>query len=208
MRCALGVLSISVGALLLLPALSAVLGSPSELKPKAFQPVLRVPLNVLNERRNLAVKLVLPTDEEIGASDLNDHRYIVVAAASASLTHCWNELGIKVSAKTADRSLAIQNAEGAPYGWSTMCALSGVWFSAAAGEHVELIIEAGSATHISGDLVVLPFLRGVKDRLVGSMINRDITRLSWFTALIGVLLIAAGWLGFRSALVNESKSPP
>lgn len=196
-RAALSILSVAVGALLLLPAVAVVRGGPAKLRPSAFQPVLRIPLKALDEKRNLAFMLMLPSSEEIGASDLNDHRYLITAAVSERLAHCWNELGIRVSAKIADRSLAVQNAQGAPYGWSTKCAISGVWFSAPASEQVELIIEAGSTAQFSGELMVLPFLSGVKDRLVLPMVHDDIVKLSWFTTPVAVLLIAGGVVSFR-----------
>lgn len=213
MRRVLQVLAISAGAVLLLPLMEAVIGRPSELQPGAFAPLVRVPLRELHERRSLAVKLVVPNDEEIGARDLNDHRYIVIAASSERVAHCWNGLGIKVSARTAGQALAIQNANGAPYAWSSRCGLSGVVFYAAAKEEVELIFETGPGGPFPGELLVLPFLRGpIKDRIVGSLIHRDLVKLSWFTTPVGVLLIAAGVTGMMrkrvvmllaTAIVNQ-----
>ena len=197
MRRFVAILSITIGAVLLLPVLDSVWGQPSELKPAALQPLISIPLKEIYGSRSLSVRLVLPSDEDIGAGDLNRHRYMVMAAASKQVAHCWHRVGIIVSGEIKGERLAMQDVEGVPYGWSARCPQAGVLFSAGPMEQIELHLATDSALDVSGDLVVIPLIRGVKDRLVGQMIHRDLVRISWFTTPVGLLLIAIGIASFR-----------
>ena len=137
-------------------------------------------------------------DEKIGAYDL-PRRFIITAAASNRLAHCWNDLGIEVSAKTDDRIITLKYAEGAPYSWSSKCRVSGVYFTGIGGERVDVTLSvAGPSSVPAGEILLLPFWQTeAKDRLVGSMIVATIVKLSWFTTPLGVLFIAAGVLMLR-----------
>ena len=50
--------------ILMLPAVVALLGGPAELKPAAFQPILRIPLKKIYMTRQLSLPLVTPSDDD------------------------------------------------------------------------------------------------------------------------------------------------
>lgn len=193
MRHYLSALLFGLGVLLLLPAIYGYLQAPSAFKPQAFQPLIRIPLLELTKAAQPTRRdFVVPQDEEIGAIDLR-RRYIVTAAASERLAHCWKKLQITVSVASADRQLPIHDAEGAPYTWSSKCPVSGVWFSAPAGGSVHLTIQTNTAKLPPGELMVLPFWQSeAKDRIVGLSIHESIIKLSWYATPVALLLLIAG----------------
>jgi hypothetical protein len=192
-RTGLGFVLLALGVLLLSPAAVAVLGRPSALKPAAFKPVFWISLQDLADGRRLTRHIVVPSVDELGGADFG-HRYIVIAAASNEVAHCWNDLGISVAVSASGRDLELRPAQGAPYAWSSICAISGVWFTAEPGARLQVVIHSTGKSHsLAGQLMLLPFWQSeAKDRLVGTMIHRSIVKLSRFTTVAALLLIAMG----------------
>jgi hypothetical protein len=191
------VLAILIGIVLLLPLICATLWRPSAFGPLAFKPIFRASLQKLANRSQLTQEIILPSDQQLGAVDL-ERRYIVLATAGNHYAHCWKEIGISASVKIADRMVPVKEASGPPYGWSSKCSVSGVSFSARGGEHLDLTIWVSADSELpDGEVMLLPFWSEAKDRLVESMISDSAAKLGRFTTPAALILIIGGGILFH-----------
>lgn len=87
----------------------------------------------------------------------------------------------------------------APYGYTSQCAVTGVHFAAAPGSELLLhITRLGTSDGAEGELIIMPYWRYEKDRLVGDMIAPDLKRIAIALGILGISCLGAClWLRWR-----------
>lgn len=196
--------SILFGVVLLLPAAYTLYRTPPPSTRKIFEPSFRLDLRDLSTAGKIRREMVLHGRGAGGR--LSPGRYILVASANARMLHCWNSLQISIAAATQGRAIPLYDGIGAPYGWSSSCPMSGVWFEVTDEQAlIDLRIIANSPSTLpGGELLLLPFWQSeAKDLIVGTMIDQQIKRIGFWATPLGVILCAAGLVRLRNAKSTE-----
>jgi hypothetical protein len=109
------------------------------------------------------------------------------------------QLALKVT-DLAGRTIPAKPTRAAPYGYTSRCAITGIEFAAAPGS--EFLLHAtrlGSQTETEteGELIVVPYWRYEKDRLVGDMIAPDLRRIAMVLGTLGICCLGASLWSHR-----------
>lgn len=193
MRLFFSILALLAGSILMLPFASTFPGH-SPFGPAVFRPLVQVSLDDLRKGPELTLRFRMPTEEELGANDL-ERAWIVFAAGGQNRAHCWQPLQIRIQAFSG-KGPVVPGGSGNPYAWSTLCTTAGLWFPAQAGEEVELRL-GSEADHLpEGEIQIRPYWRtNEKDRIVGDAISKYLKQISWFATPVSLILLAAGARG-------------
>jgi hypothetical protein len=187
---------ILIALLLTLPAAftSGVFGPTAEDAELAVTPAVRLPLDALKRAGSASVIFEVPAGVQWTRirDEWGDPDYVVfgVARSNGSVVS-WSSLGVAVTASIAGRSLPVEPATAAAYGYSSGAQDPGVVIRPAPGARVRVDFAAsnpdpGPATEI----VVKPEWPGMKDRLVGVTLNLNLRPHIRAASVCGVLLLA------------------
>jgi len=113
------------------------------------------------------------------------------------------QLALKVT-DPEGRAIPTRPAQAAPYGYTSQCAITGIEFTAAPGSEFLLhVTRLGSQTETGGELIVVPYWRYEKDRLVGDMIAPDLKRIAMVLGALGICCLGASlWLRRRQTATH------
>lgn len=118
---------------------------------------------------------------------------------------CFSETELKLTiTDPAGRTVPTSFTGTAPYGYTSQCATTGVKFAASAGSELLLqVTRLGSQA--KGELIVMPYWRYEKDRLVGDMIAPDVKRIAIGLGIVGLCSLAAClWLYRRQIAMHRT----
>jgi hypothetical protein len=191
-----------IGVLLVLPFVFAAGKKPVN-EALAEQPLRTIPLDTLAPGvHTFSVKILDSAEWTNIRKQWGNPGYIVAVSSSSKSKYlrCIDHQQLSVSlTDAAGRSLMVQAAEGAPYGYSAECSRPGVRFEAAPGSVVTVQINrSGDMGSTSDDLIVAPFWdSGVKDHMVGSLLDQDLAPVFNISAVVGAVLLVASLMLFR-----------
>jgi len=114
------------------------------------------------------------------------------------------ELDISVT-DSAGHSVPTSSTRAAPYGYTSRCGTTGIKFAASPGSELLLhVTRLSSGSEAGGELVVMPYWRYEKDRLVGDMIAPGLRRIALGIAIAGLgCLGACVWFYRRQLAANR-----
>lgn len=191
-----------IGVVLVLPFVFAAGKKPVN-EALAEQPFKTIPLDTLAPGVH-AISVRIPDSAEWTniRKQWGDPGYIVAVSSSSKSKYlrCISQQQLSVSLQDfAGRPVTTQAAEGAPYGYSSECSRPGVRFEAAPGSVVTLQVNrSADLGDTSDDLIVAPFWdSGVKDHMVGGLLDQDLAPVFNISAVVGAVLMVASLLLLR-----------
>lgn len=120
---------------------------------------------------------------------------------------CFPETQLKIKVTdVVGRIVAATSTGAAPYGYTSQCATTGLEFRASAGSELLLhVTRLGGRDQTTGELVVMPYWRFEKDRLVGDMLAPDLKRVAIGLGVVGLCCLAACvWLYYRQVATHRT----
>jgi hypothetical protein len=191
-----------IGVVLLVPFVAACLRKPVN-EVLAQQPLRTIPLDTLTPGvHTIYVKIPDSAEWKHIRRQWGEPGYIVAVSSSSKSKYlrCMNPQRLSVSLQgSSGRPLKTQAPEGAPYGYSAECSSPGIRFEASSGSVVTLQVYRSAELGDTGDyLIVAPFWNsGIKDHIVGSLLDQDLAPVFDISAVIGALMLVASLLLFR-----------
>jgi hypothetical protein len=112
---------------------------------------------------------------------------------------CFTQTGLTLKVTdSAGKAIPTHSTAAAPYGYVSQCADTGIEFTAPPGSELFLHVTRLGKAETEGELVVLPYWRYEKDRLVGGMIAPVFKRIAVVLGIIGIFCLGASlWLRQR-----------
>lgn len=161
--------------------------STSELRVEA-ESVTRVRIPDYKEWRRLTTEWGTPT--------------FIAAVASRSTKPelaCFTQTGLKLKVTNlAGHTIPTSPTGAAPYGYTSQCAITGLEFVASSGSELLLhVTRSGRQAKAEGELIIMPYWRYEKDRLVGDMIAPDFKRIAIVLGIIGLCCMGACLWSYR-----------
>ena len=200
-----------IGLLLFIPGalfISTILnGLRSGDSVVARAPLSRVRLDQLEPMHSVVMHVVIP-DTAVWTRIRRvwgDPTFVVLAVEPArSTAYCLPSLGTRI--EVTERGSPIPLGPGsAPYGYSDQCALSSFRFRAAAGAKLALkITNSGEGPLPSGEVIVVGAWSNTKDKLVGELIQKDLTPIAILAVIFGALLTGAAAILMRRHSIRGS----
>jgi hypothetical protein len=126
-----------------------------------------------------------------------DYIVAVQSSAKSKYLRCIDAQHLTVSLRdSGGRLLKTEAAQGAPYGYSAECSSRGIRFAASPGSVITLHVYRSTELGDTGDeLIVAPFWNsGVKDYMVGGLLDQDLVAVFDISAVIGALMVIGSLL--------------
>jgi hypothetical protein len=159
----------------------------------AVLPLRALPVGVESTRR---VRIPNSKEWNLLIHEWGDPELIIgiESTRKAKQLNCFREanLGIGIT-DSAGHDVPVRQTQATPYGYVSECDSAGLAFTAAPGSELMLHVTArGLASSVAGELIVIPYWRYEKDRIVGTLIEPDLRNISIVAAVagLGCLLIS------------------
>jgi len=198
----------AIGVLLLVPRILWVASAGSRLSDDdarvALQPLKRIQLDRI-DHGPISVTLLIPnTTQWTKMRKVWREPEFAISAIDTGGALCLPDMPVRMELIDATGRVVPLQLGGPPYGYSSTCVSSSLWFHAAPGNELTLkLLGTRPGTIPAGDLIVVTGWFNTKDKLVGQALDKDVEQLVKLPSIPGFVLLVLGGAVFLANRIRH-----